>query len=52
MKRLYGDTESKEQQTETTSQARARVEEEEDAQLYVQPFGSRTHSDQPANGES
>lgn len=52
MKRLYEDTESQQQQTETSSQARARLEEEEDAQLVVQPFGSRTQSDQPADGAS
>ncbi|KAL3143333.1 hypothetical protein ABBQ38_002169 [Trebouxia sp. C0009 RCD-2024] len=49
MKRLYEDSES--QQTETSSQARARLESQEDAELDVQPFGSRTQSDQPANGE-
>lgn len=48
MKRLYEDSES--QQTETSSQARARLESQEDAELDVQPFGSRTQSDQPANG--
>lgn len=49
MKRLYGDSESQ-QQSETSSQARARLEAQEDAELEVQPFGSRTQSDQPANG--
>lgn len=50
MKRLYEDTES-EQQPESSSQARARLESQEDAELIVHPFGSTTQSDQPAQGK-
>ena len=50
MKRLYEDNESQRPESETSSQARARLESQEDAELLVQPFGSRTQSDQPANG--
>lgn len=53
MKRLYEESESQQQQSETSSQARARLqsqEDAEDAELDVQPFGSRTQSDQPVNG--
>lgn len=50
MKRLYEDSESQQQQSESSSQARARLESQEDAELMVQPFGSRTQSDQPVNG--
>ena len=51
MKRLYEESDSQQQQqSETSSQARARLESQEDAELMVQPFGSRTQSDQPATG--
>ena len=54
MKRLYEESESQPQQSETSSQARARLQSQEDAEdaaeLDVQPFGSRTQSDQPGNG--
>lgn len=51
MKRLYEDSESQQQQSESSSQVRARLVSQEDAELMVQPFGSRTQSDQPANGK-